>query len=401
MKIAITYFVILAFAVFIPITKAESFDSEAISQLSKGIADWKTMNDDKRETQAEPLVYVSSSLSGVVEKNGGEGIGVIKGLASFGDDNYFKSEIRNWELNIGAEASNRCISRLPTNPLPNRIYDMSRRTFTYSVGQYVATEYGYIGSQIFNSVTTVGIPIIQAAGTFLNTVDYMGKAAQIISPPIYLHEKTSYGWRGEGSYSIPGDRVYYQETLKTAGSGPITRTHTDWVSTNTKTYIRNVEIQTLPQSSFERFMLYHYPLGDYYDPNKTTITTITKIQQNYRIETIDGMSKVAPLPSSRIGTWTYGGVGGNWSTLPPTLNATWKTVKMGSTVIKYPSIDWTSIPKTNWTIQSAIPTYTPSIQRITTYTSPTYKIPSYSTYSTSKMPSYTPTMPSSSGGRKY
>ena len=67
-------------------TKAEGFDSEAISQVNKGIAEWKLMNGDKSDTRIEQTVYVSSSLNGIVERDGYGGIRGVKGLTAFGDD---------------------------------------------------------------------------------------------------------------------------------------------------------------------------------------------------------------------------------------------------------------------------------------------------------------------------
>lgn len=45
MKTTIAYFVILIFVAVFSTAKAESFDPEAISQVSKGIAEWKLMNE--------------------------------------------------------------------------------------------------------------------------------------------------------------------------------------------------------------------------------------------------------------------------------------------------------------------------------------------------------------------
>ncbi|MBI4707974.1 MAG: tetratricopeptide repeat protein [Candidatus Omnitrophica bacterium] len=131
-KTTIAYFAILIFIAVFSVAKAESFDPEAISQVSKGIAEWKLMNEDKEQTQPEQTVYVSSSLSGMVERGSGEGIGVVTGLAAFdNDDHWIRSEIRNWELNTGIEASNRYISRLPANPYPHFKDDKTEKRVEY------------------------------------------------------------------------------------------------------------------------------------------------------------------------------------------------------------------------------------------------------------------------------
>ena len=64
--------------------RAETFDPEAISRVSKAIAEWKLMNENKAE---EPPVYVSSSLRPIVQKDSSDRVGVVIGLSAF-DDNY-------------------------------------------------------------------------------------------------------------------------------------------------------------------------------------------------------------------------------------------------------------------------------------------------------------------------
>lgn len=419
-KITTACFVVLTFVVVFSIARAENIDSKAISQVSKEIAEWKLMNEGKNETQTEQIVYVSSSLSGMVEKGVGKEITGVQGLAAFDNNDYWiRSEIKNWELNTGIEASKRYISRLPTNPWPDiqtsagseltirgmgSIYGSIGRTYNDIANIFraqqglgpsnVVLQNTARGLQIYQSSTTIMGAGLQAADTFQKTVHYVGTSMQVMNPPIYLQNNPKFTpsqkilgmpisgtWGGAGSYRIPGGVVNYQETLKTSGPGPITQTHTDVVTTNMGTYYRHVEIKTPASSGIERFVLTHYPVGSYWDTNSSVSYTTTRSHQSYRIETVGGISKVTPLPSSGFGK-SYGGVGSNWNSPPPTFNATWKTAEMGSTTYKYPSIDWTSIPNTNWTIPSAnpLPTYTPSIP---------------------KMPTSTPTMPSSSWGRKY
>lgn len=410
-KTIIACFAILIFLAAFPAANAESFDSEAISQVSKGIAEWKLMNEDNSKTQVEQTVYVSSSLSGMVEKGEPQGIGMISGLAAFDNDYWIESQITQWELNKQIDIGSRYISRLPTNPWVDVGGDITTRTIGISYQQYMNNQLavvnvfrGYQGKpalttfpmswQVASTTFDIASLGMGAGTTFIQTIDRVGTSMQVMNPPIYLQNNPKFTpsqkilgvpisgtWEGSGSYNIPGGVVNYQETLKTSGPGPITQTHTDWVTTNTGTYYRQVEIKTPATNGFERFAVTHYPVSSYFDPTSSTVTTITKSQQSYRIETVGGISKVTPLPSSGIGN-SYGRVGSNWNSTPPTFNATWKTVEMGSTTFKYPSIDWTSIPKTNWTIPSInpLPTYTPSIP---------------------KMPTYTPTMPSSSWGRKY
>jgi len=351
------------------VANVDAFDPEAALQVSKGIAEWRLMNKDKNETQVEPTVYVSSSLGGMVEKGDSKGIGVVSGLTAFDNDYWIESQIRKWELNESVRMSGKYISRLPSNPSVGVAGDITTKAEGMA---YQLCNPPPMASVTYNVASTA----MGAAITGIETINRIGTSIQIMNPPVYLNEKTSWGWKGHGSYPIQGGHVYYQETLKTGGPGPITRTHTDWVRTNTGTYVRHVETKTPATSRFERFMMHHYPVGGYWDPATSTITTTTRIQQSYRIETYGGMPRVTPLPNSAIGTWGSGRIGNNWYNPSPTLNSTWKTVQIGSTTYRYPSIDWTSIPKTNWTIPSTIssPTYISPISKIPTYTPP--RIPS-------------------------
>jgi len=432
MKTITAYLMIFALVFVFSVTKAESFDSEAISQVSKGIAEWKLMNEDKSKTQIEQTVYVSRSLGGIAERGDGEGIGIVSGLVAFDNNNYWiESEIiRNWELSNSVTMSNRYIFSLPTNPWPDILTSIGSELTTRGIGSvYGGDNFGFFkippigqsyneianvfrtqrglgptdaalqntarGLGIYNASATIMGTAIQAADTFQKTVHYVGTSMQIMNPPIYLQNNPEDGqfvkftpsqkilgipvsgtWEGSGSYRISGGIVNYQETLKTSGHGTITQTHTDWETTNRGTHYRHIEIKTPGTNGFERFAVTHYPQGSYFDPTSSSIMTTTKIQQRYRIETIGGISKVTPLPSS--------GLGSHWNTSPPTFNATWKVVKLGdSTTVKYPSIDWNNIPKTNWNIPSTnwsipktnwtiprinpLPTYTPSIPKMPTY----------------------------------
>ncbi|HLB75029.1 MAG TPA: hypothetical protein VJJ98_13500 [Sedimentisphaerales bacterium] len=68
--------------------EAEDFDPEVISQVSKRITEWKLMNNNKSATQTEPTIYVSSSLSEMVEKTGRKRVGLINGLTAFDGKPY-------------------------------------------------------------------------------------------------------------------------------------------------------------------------------------------------------------------------------------------------------------------------------------------------------------------------
>lgn len=314
-KTIAVYLVSLTFLFALSAAKAESFDPEVVSQVSKAIAEWKLMNIDNSETQVNPPVYVSSALSKFVER--GEGVAIVKGLAAFGSDYRIESQIRQWELNTGVRISNKYISRFPNNPWRDvggsittttigSVYGATGTTFN-AADNFLRSQQGLGSSSVALQNTAVGLSVYNTASTltsgattFMQTIDKIGTSMQIINPPIYLEEKTLGGWKGEGSYSIPAGRVCYHETLNISASkwwqsGTIVRKHTDWVSTNLGTYYRNVKIETHDVSPGERFMMRHYPVGGYFDPGKTTITTTTRIHQSYRIETRGGVTKITPL----------------------------------------------------------------------------------------------------------
>ncbi|HUT03713.1 MAG TPA: hypothetical protein VM163_07475 [bacterium] len=68
------------------------FDREAVSQTSKGIAEWRLMNEEDAE---QPPVFVSSSLASRV-KPGSRSV-VVSGLSGFIDPPYYRWEDYKWQ----------------------------------------------------------------------------------------------------------------------------------------------------------------------------------------------------------------------------------------------------------------------------------------------------------------
>lgn len=346
-------------AIFIiSVTNAENFDPEVISQLSKNIAERKLMSAGESEIQGEQMIYVSSSLKGMVEQGRDEKMGFINGLVAFGDNYEIRSQTRQWELDAGLKMSNKYMQPLTKPPYPSVITSTSNRTAIYGMGQNVAREYGQRGAQIFSSGTTIIGATSQASGTFSKTVDYVGKSMQIMNPPVYLQNNPELGqfakftpssqkilgvptsgtWEGHGSYSIPGGSVRYKETLQTSGQYPIIRTHTDWVTTNFGNYYRHTEICTPAANNFERFVVSRYPTGSYWDPNTSYSHTVKQSQISYRYENIRGVERITPLPSPGVGRWNYSQT--SWS-IP---RSSWTIPR---TNYSFPKTNF-SIPKTNY-----------------------------------------------------
>jgi len=77
----ITILLNVSFIFILSVTKVDAFDPEAVLQVSERIAEWKLLNKDKTETEGALPVYVSSALSGMVEKGIDAKVGVVIGLA--------------------------------------------------------------------------------------------------------------------------------------------------------------------------------------------------------------------------------------------------------------------------------------------------------------------------------
>jgi len=80
------FLAILGSALAAPATKAGDFDPEAISQISKGISEWKLLHGEKDESEVERTVYVSSSLGGRTAPDAAGRPAVVRGLRAFSQD---------------------------------------------------------------------------------------------------------------------------------------------------------------------------------------------------------------------------------------------------------------------------------------------------------------------------
>jgi hypothetical protein len=171
----------------------------------------------------------------------------------------------------------------------------------------------------YTTASTIMNTVLTAAQQFYKTIDYVGTSMQIMNPPIYLNEKTSWGSRGFGSYSLPdGTSRYWQESLRTADKDFITRRHTDTIFTPFRTYSSYVETKIIPTNSFERFMLHHYPVNDYWDES-ATVTSMRSFSGSWRETTVRGVTTISPLTTSNINQ-NFGSI--NNMSYPSNLNST-------------------------------------------------------------------------------
>ena len=283
-------------------TKVKCFDPQAVSQVSKAIAQWKLMKQDKHE--AEPI-YISSSLSQIV-KNKDNKILPISGLIISGNyqielqkvsDKYiFHLPVSNsYDFaisQINSFGQNRIINQMMVSyekfgQICNDVVNLSR-IYKQLPPSNIVLQNTALGTRILNITITTAGTVTQAADVFLKTADYIGRSMQLMNPPLYLNEKTPWGAIGHGSYPIPNGYTFYFEILDTSRS--ISRVHTSWTITKTGSYYRYVNTNTSTSSALERFMMHHYPVGTYFDPEKTTITSIVKIYQHHYVKTLPGGS---------------------------------------------------------------------------------------------------------------
>jgi hypothetical protein len=87
-KITIVTFVFTLFAL-----KVNAFDPEVTLQVSKGIAKWKLLNENKNEVETH--VYVSSALRGIIKQDNREEVGEVNNnvMTFNGYQNRYKNQI--------------------------------------------------------------------------------------------------------------------------------------------------------------------------------------------------------------------------------------------------------------------------------------------------------------------
>jgi hypothetical protein len=333
-KTLIIYLFGLSLFAAISATKAESFDPEAISQVSKGIAEWKLMNEDKGEAQVEQIVYVSSSLSGMVERGGGERIGVIKGLSAYIEQNQLPDPIL-WEmadkLNVYYQGN---ILIKPSNNIPKE------------------------GRFVFDPITKSGTIYVRPDVLTSNRTD-LGR--------VIAHEmQHGYDQIWQTRFGIPSYGV--TEEIRTS-------TH----------FQKTVALQKVGLGKAEWI-----PPGEWRPidaDNNFQRTLQGKFSTETRIAQEIGMRNYNPLDRYKI---SEAQAMRNIETgkFNPSIGVSsqyWDTYRIGTTGL--PSMPSTTYyPPPNILFSTKDP--------FSTYSSPMNKVPSYT-------PTYTPTMPSSSWGRKY
>jgi hypothetical protein len=278
-------------------------------------------------------------------------------MPSFDPMGNLRSQMRSWELeakyNPTYGASNLYISRLPSNTSADALGEIT----TGLIGAMYGRPFGFMETQ-FNLINTfrtyqgttplstspaswqmaseaynLASTLMGAAITFAQTLDRVGTSMQIMNPPIYLQNNHELGrtanfipsqqrllgiipvsgtWEGSGTYSIPDGSVAYHEVLSTAGSGPITRIHSEFAQTEHGSYFRIAQTETPfakgPSGVMEKFMLTHFPLGSYWDNNSTesyfiqggsyirhetyaggvlTVNTVSNFNNNYNLSTFN------------------------------------------------------------------------------------------------------------------
>ncbi len=317
----------------------QTYNIDAIIQASKGIADWKLLNPTKESENVKQTICVSSSLFDVAKKSGFNDLVVVQGLSAFDYTDFSNWNDKQWELERGVELSSSYTTIMLQHTNPG-VEIMSKLNTTQGIIElYKLSPYMQIASTTFNTA-------LNATSTFFQSLDYLGTSAQIMNPPIYLHEKTDLGWEGKESFTINNNIIQYNESLQTNYPNGIIRSHEEQRFTPTGIYYSYQYNSTPVESKNESFMMYHYPVNSYFDPYTSTITTITKNQENYRIETISGIERITPLPNYSNVMWDYRNISPSWNNIQINVpKVDWNYIQ------NYYKIDWNSIKNNyhnNW-----------------------------------------------------
>lgn len=368
-------FLLVALLGAMPVQAAQ-FDSDVISGVSAAITQGKTMEDPAPPPKAPAAAALSS-----------QGPASPVSLTPFSGEGAWQGDMKSWELHQYSSQGLGYAAQLGKNPWPSVAVGigstMTRKTLgdlyytgssrwdlfsnwnlgrTYNeLAKVSATAQGqpYFntvgdafarGKAIYSTTNTIVFSGISAASLFNKTITYGGLSMQTLNPPIYLHQKTSTGWEGAGSYTIPGGQVAYKETLTTSQPEAITRVHTETITLNTPTTQGTVITQTTTRTPvaegmagrFERYMEHRFPTGSSWDVNSTqtwttTSNTVTRetIVGGYRVEpgSFPNMPRSVSLPTNYGNYGTYGTYGNS-------IPRDWGT----SNTYKFPSAPTINLP---------------------------------------------------------
>jgi len=305
---------------------AAEFNADAVSQVSRSIAEWRLANSSSPEKISEdPAVDLFYAGDPADVEFGGLTY-ASDALSAF--DGSFEKSIESQMKNLGMSkslaASGKIISNLPHNEYDALFGEISGQALSYSVNKYIPRIAPY-----YNPISTVH----SYGSLFYDTMERTGMSAQIINPPIYLTQKTSTGWTGSGLYSIQGGIGGYSEKLTTGPIGPITRTHTDIAKTDLGSYFMK-RVTTTPVSNegilsghIERFATHTWPTNSTWDPMLSTEKITKSSFSSYHVETMRGISKITPMPNI-TGKAAY--IPTNWSSQITSYNnagRSWNAVK--------------------------------------------------------------------------
>ena len=163
-------------------------------------------------------------------------------------------------------------------------------------------------STALTTVGTVTGAAFNAATTFINTTNYVGRSMQIMNPPIRIDTKHSDGWTGRGTVSLRDGGTYSWNSKLMTGNPSIARNTTEWINTGfVHTKIRTEAI-TPSTWGLEKFALRKWPVEHYYDPD-SEIKMNMATQTYYRQPTNLGTTTWKTTTSfSNYTTTTRGGV---------------------------------------------------------------------------------------------
>ena len=153
------------------------------------------------------------------------------------------------------------------------------------------------------------LSVLGAGGPFFDTLRLGGICTQIISP-IYLDKGTVDIWSGMSSWSGKppsldlkiGDlkiaTVDFENYFRVDQSGLVTSTQIARARDNDMIkYYNKVEINTPSTSIIDKYLAGFNP-ALIYDPETSTVSTISRLEEHYNLETNGGLTQIKPIQPS-------------------------------------------------------------------------------------------------------
>ncbi len=245
--------------------QADAVDPEAIAKASQALTEWKLLHEE--EAKEEAAVYVSSSLSGVAEAQGGGGVGVVSGLSALNDDQDRLGPVGVFQKK-GIYATHQTQSLTPFGPFIGETFAVTRdhkyRGYFYHGVEFERAHYaaGRMGPDKVYFIDTSG----RDRNITWAMPEFADRAKQELG-------KT---WKVVGGVSVTGGPDYASRKVQTWGLG-------DWV-------IHGQEMEAAK-----------------YLPANATLPQVIKLQQSFDAEDAMKMQfdRIGRAPAVPVGVGAY------------------------------------------------------------------------------------------------